>query len=405
MAVQELSLDVALHIKYWHRCLKNVLPTGYTSMDSSRMTLGFFILSALDLLGAGAETFPEDERANIKDWILKCQHPDGGFCGSPNHKYPDAAYVDVGHGKQTMDPANLPATYFAIMGLSFVGSLDGVRRDDCLRWIKGLQREDGSFGEFITQDGVIQGGTDMRISYAAMAIRWILKGDYDSSKEDGADIDVDQLVKYIRSGQTYDGGIGESSRHEAHAGYTYCAIASLKLANRLSKSKDSEPISGLTNVDSTIRWLVSRQTGYTTESDEEEEGDAEHAPAVKLQGIYTEEPAHEDEEFVGFNGRCNKRADTCYAFWVGAAINMLCQEKVELLDIPAIRRFLFEQTQHRIGGFGKCPGDPPDIYHSYLALAALATMKEPDLKPLDAALCVSIQQKEKIEQVRKAALV
>lgn len=100
---------------------------------------------------------------------------------------------------------------------------------------------------------------------------------------------------------------------------------------------------------------------------------------------------------------------------------MLCQEKNTLLNVPPIRRFLFEQTQHRIGGFGKCPGDPPglplsgfptlsvltiiDIYHSYLALAILATMNEPGLKPLDAALCISIQQKEKLEQLRKAALV
>lgn len=45
-----------------------------------------------------------------------------------------------------------------------------------------------------------------------------------------------------------------------------------------------------------------------------------------------------------------------------------------------------------------------DIYHSYLALAALATMNEPGLKPLDAALCISIQQKEKLEKLRKAAL-
>jgi len=37
-----------------------------------------------------------------------------------------------------------------------------------------------------------------------------------------------------------------------------------------------------------------------------------------------------------------------------------------------IRRYLLDKTQHRIGGFGKLPGDPPDIYHSYLGLAALA---------------------------------
>jgi geranylgeranyl transferase type-1 subunit beta len=206
MTVPELKLDVALHVKYWHRCLRNVLPTGYTSMDSSRMTLGFFILSALDLLGAGAETFSEEERTNIKNWILKCQHPNGGFCGSPNHKFPDAAYVDVGHGKQVMDPANLPATYFAVMGLSFVGSLDEIKRDDCLKWLRALQREDGSFGELVTQDGTIEGGRDMRYYYVATAIRWMLRGDDDLGQEQvEGDIDINKLVAHIRSGQVYQG--------------------------------------------------------------------------------------------------------------------------------------------------------------------------------------------------------
>lgn len=38
-----------------------------------------------------------------------------------------------------------------------------------------------------------------------------------------------------------------------------------------------------------------------------------------------------------------------------------------------LRRYLLEKTQHLIvGGFGKFPGCPPDIYHAYLGLACLA---------------------------------
>jgi len=46
-----------------------------------------------------------------------------------------------------------------------------------------------------------------------------------------------------------------------------------------------------------------------------------------------------------------------------------------------------------------------DIYHSYLGLAVLSVMKEPGLKPLNSALCISTLQKERIDQLRKAALV
>lgn len=195
------GLDRERHVKYWKRCLKSLLPTGYTANDSSRMTLGFFILSALDLLGEDLEILPEKERANIRDWILRCQHPNGGFCGSPNHRYPDRDYVDVGHGKQLMDPANLPATHFAILSLSFVGGLDRVRRLDCLRWLKTLQRDDGSFGELITAGGVIEGPRDMRYCYVATAIRWILRGDQLIEEQWNDDIDVQKLVDHLHKGQ------------------------------------------------------------------------------------------------------------------------------------------------------------------------------------------------------------
>lgn len=200
--MEEPKLDIPRHIKYWQRCLRSLLPTPYTSTDSSRMTWGFFILSALDLLGAGAETFSEKERSDFAAWILRCQHPSGGFCGSPNHRYPDSFYVDVGHGIQQMDPANLPATFFAILSLSFVGSFDGIKRDLCLKWLKRLQRNDGSFGELITQDGIIKGGTDMRYCYVAAAIRWLLRGDTNPGEiPQEEDISLDALVGHIRAGQ------------------------------------------------------------------------------------------------------------------------------------------------------------------------------------------------------------
>lgn len=199
--MEESKLHIEQHIKYWQRCLRTLLPTEYTSTDSSRMTLGFFILSALDLLGTGPDTLPAEDRTNIASWILKCQHPNGGFCGSPNHRYPDGYYVDVGHGKRLMDPANLPATFFAILSLSFVGTFDQIMRMKCLRWLKTLQRDDGSFGELITEDGKVHGGKDMRYCYVATAIRWMLRGDELSEEEKKDDIDVEKLVDHMRSGQ------------------------------------------------------------------------------------------------------------------------------------------------------------------------------------------------------------
>ena len=90
---------------------------------------------------------------------------------------------------------------------------------------------------------------------------------------------------------------------------------------------------GLTNFPATIRWLVSRQVGYTADKDDEsDEGDrlpqqdqrnalAEvHKDSAEVPSLA--ELSLQEDQFVGFNGRCNKRVDTCYAFWVGASLDV-----------------------------------------------------------------------------------
>lgn len=48
---------------------------------------------------------------------------------------------------------------------------------------------------------------------------------------------------------------------------------------------------------------------------------------------------------------------------------------LEFVDLEHIRCYLLEKTQHLIvGGFGKLPGDLPDLFHAYLGLAALSVI-------------------------------
>ena len=57
--------------------------------------------------------------------------------------------------------------------------------------------------------------------------------------------------------------------------------------------------------------------------------------------------------------------------FVNVAVQIL--GALQFIDIYHVRAYLLEKTQHLIaGGFGKLPGDPPDLYHAYLGLAALA---------------------------------
>lgn len=308
-------LDKALHIKYWTRCLKSLLPTQYQSNDSSRLLLAFLNLAALDILGVGVSTFPVAQREDLKSWILNCQHPNGGFCGSPNHKFPVKYYK----GGRNVDPANLASTFFGILCLGFVGGLEEVNRQGTLAWLRTVQREDGSFGELCTADGRIAGGRDARYCHFAAGIRRILRGDLLAGRDEKfEDIDVEGLARYISSNTTYDGGMGETSGHEAHAGYTYCGIAALSFLGKLSNRQGA--VTGLQDTPAILKWLMSRQVLYrpppTDQVSDEEDGHS-FGDILPLRHSSLDESTD-----VGCNGRCNKKADTCYVFWVGAALQV-----------------------------------------------------------------------------------
>lgn len=168
------EFNKSTHIRYFLRCLKTYLPTAYTSNDSQRMTLAFFVLCGLDLLGALETNISEDERGSYVDWIYRCQHPDGGFRGFTG--------VDLGEERtndnQYWDPANIAATYFALASLAILGDdMSRVNRDLCLSWLKRLQLSDGTFGEALGRGGEAHSGRDMRFCYCAVVIRWILAGE------------------------------------------------------------------------------------------------------------------------------------------------------------------------------------------------------------------------------------
>jgi len=197
-----LTFNKPRHIKYWLRCLKTHLPTAYQANDSTRMTLACFTISALDLLGALETSTSADERAAYIDWIYRCQHPNGGFRGFTG--------ADPGRLRsernECWDPANLAATFFALATLIMLGNdLKRVKKRGCLRWLRSLQLEDGSFGEANGEYGKVSGGGDVRFGYCAASVRWVLSrvSDADAVGQE-EDINVEALAKSITSLQVGD---------------------------------------------------------------------------------------------------------------------------------------------------------------------------------------------------------
>jgi geranylgeranyl transferase type-1 subunit beta len=475
-------LEPARHIKYFQRCLR-LLPAPYTANDSSRLALAFFGLAALDLLSQATSApapisspnntsakpsskvssslpITSAERASYRAWVLSHQHPGGGFAGSPTHILPHrlraydgwTAGPDYKSGQWelgTPGAANIAATSFALKLLALLAdpeypadAFGGVDRAATLGWLRRLQREDGSFGEVLEeivgpkgkQNLMIAGGRDMRYCYLAATIRWMLRGNKLNSSDEAhiEDINVDGLIAHIRRSQTYDGGVSETARNESHAGYAYCAAASLALLARpetesTAEERDQAQKStavekGIADVPGLVHWLVSRQFPLTEKKEEEAADEGTVPPSLSTLTI-SDDPIL----FAGYNGRINKVADTCYAWWVAGALAILSPQLVRetnagsetspsLLSVEATRAFLLGKTQHIVGGFGKHVGDPPDIYHGFLGLAALSTLQGPSasttspenengkthtpLKQVDAALAVSVDAVRTIEAAR-----
>ncbi|KAJ5694112.1 hypothetical protein N7536_004524 [Penicillium majusculum] len=381
------TFNTERHVKYYLRCLKTFLPSAYTSNDSNRMLLAYLTLSGLDVLGVLQSKTTPEERQGYIDWLYHCQVPSGGFRGFPGTDFgPEKRNKD----NEAWDPANVPATFFALVNLLILGDdLSRVKRRECLEWLPKVQRADGSFGELVGPGGSVGGPRDLRYCCCAAGIRYVLRGRNETGLEGVPDIDVLGFVSFIEACQTYDGGMAESPFCESHSGHTYCAVGSLDFLRRTSNDLKSLPLlsAGSDQFEALITWLASRQTAQLEEPEEDEDDEQVEATETgslndRVRGLPNVQPLEPDTiSCAGFNGRCNKYADTCYSFWNGATLMMLDQYSV--VDEVRNRRYLLEKTQHLVGGFGKGPGDPPDLLHSYFGMVSLAFQGEAGLNPVD----------------------
>jgi len=185
-------LDKDRHIKYWKRCAQ-LLPEPYMAGESNRMSFGFFIVAALDLLGCLETVITSEERQSWIEWIYVCQVPHtGGFRGFTGTSLAGLRSPHNWH----WDPANLPNTYFALATLLILGDdLARVRRQECLAWVRQLQLPNGSFGELLGEDNQIQGGSDPRLCMCATGIIRILMGKEEQGRESG--ISQIKLQQYL----------------------------------------------------------------------------------------------------------------------------------------------------------------------------------------------------------------
>lgn len=175
------------------------------------------------------------------------------------------------------------------------------------------------------------GESDMRSVYCAICVASVLNILDDAVAQD--------VANHIANCQNYDGGFSAEPFGESHGGYTFCAVASLIMLEKTS----------LADCERALEWCLMRQ--------------------MDLEG--------------GFNGRPNKLVDSCYTFWIGAAIVMLkdvlnIPQEVQICTPEALQAYVMVACQSPMGLFDK-PGSSPDYYHTAYSLGGLSFFQEPKM--------------------------
>ncbi|XP_022134440.1 geranylgeranyl transferase type-1 subunit beta isoform X2 [Momordica charantia] len=279
------------------------------------------------------------DKDKIASWVLsfqalptnKAEKTNGkfyGFCGSRSSQFPpDEDGVLLHNG------SHLASSYCALAILKIIGyDFSNIDSESIAISMRNLQQSDGSIMPIDTG-----AEADLRFIYCAAAICYML-GNWTG-------MDRQKSKAYILNCQSYDGGFGLTPGSESHGGGTYCAIASLRLMGFIEDdllSRDHP--SSIINVPLLLEWCLQKQAA---------DG--------------------------GFQGRPNKPADTCYAFWIGSTLRIL--GGLHFINKKALKGFLLT-CQSKYGGFSKFPMEFPDLYHSYYGFTAFSLLEEPNVKPL-----------------------
>ncbi|OTB03795.1 hypothetical protein M426DRAFT_321508 [Hypoxylon sp. CI-4A] len=219
----ELQLATEAHVKYIQSLDTKKDEYEYWLTEHLRLNGLYWGLTALHLL-RHPDALPRDQAI---DFVLSCQHENGGFGAAPGH---DA------HMLYTVSAVQIFVLLDALDELEKRGQGNGKAQVG--KFIADLQtRETGTFA------GDEWGEEDTRFLYGALNALSLLGLLHL--------VDVDKAVDYIVLCANSDGGYGVSPGAETHSGQIFTCLAALSIAGR----KD------LIDVDKLGGWLSERQVG------------------------------------------------------------------------------------------------------------------------------------------------
>ncbi|KAK7747743.1 Rab geranylgeranyltransferase [Diatrype stigma] len=215
----ELQLATSAHVKYIQSLDTRKEEYEYWLTEHLRLNGIYWGLTALHLL-RHPDALSRDQTI---DFVLSCQHDNGGFGAAPGHD------------------AHMLYTVSAVQILALLDAYDelekrGKGKAQVGKFIADLQnRETGTFA------GDDWGEEDTRFLYGALNALSLLGSLHL--------VDVDKAVGYVAACANFDGGYGVSPGAESHSGQIFTCVAALSIAGRVD----------LVDVEKLGAWLSERQ--------------------------------------------------------------------------------------------------------------------------------------------------
>ncbi|CCC68666.1 hypothetical protein NCAS_0B05820 [Naumovozyma castellii] len=291
---------------YLNLAFSSKLPPQLTPLDASQPWMLYWISNSLKALNP--EWLTDDFKRSLAQKLFKLVESDNS-CGGP-----------FGGGVGQLP--HMAGSFAAINSLVVCDNIDGcwdkVDRKAIYKWLMELKQPDGGFKTCLEV-----GETDTRGVYCALEVASLLNLMTVELTEG--------VVEYLVKCQTYEGGFGGCSHEdEAHGGYTFCAVASLAILDKLDEI----------NMEKLMEWCSMRQ--------------------------YNEER--------GLCGRSNKLVDGCYSYWVGATAAILeAAGYGNCINKKYLREYILYCCQsEKEPGLRDKPGKHPDFYHTMYNLYGLA---------------------------------
>lgn len=312
-------LNKESHLKYIIKQMEKPLPLAYSMLIpwvSSWISNALFVILGREEFYKKLADGEIRKLHKIANQVINLQETGSGISG--------------GDG---MHP-NLGNTYAGVVLLRTLNRLDEIDKKGIINFIREMKVKNGFM---MYRDGEV----DPRSIYCAVATYSILFSDEIRTNtqfnplttEEGKFL-FSEIPEIIYNLQTYEGGFSATPGEEAHGGYTFCCLATLKILDK--KLPEEENLK---------RWLEDRQ----------------------------------DEITNGFNGRTNKGVDSCYNFWIGACFKIV---KIPIYSSEGLVRYTLSNCQEETGGIKNIPESKPDIYHTAYALLGLYIINETDFNYL-----------------------